>query len=153
MKKIIGYAVFFLSPALIKLESYLSLFEILNKQNKMTSLEILELIALPFLFLGVFIYFDNRFKKQKNYVIRYIDKIIEYDRVTNEMLGEVTKRRLKYLYISIVKGKALPDKSKWLTKYEIKLLEEKSEKFDFELSDLQKKLDYYFLDEEKMDNQ
>jgi len=153
MKNFYSYSVFFLSPILIRIESYLSLYFILfYKTGKtMNGLEIFELIALPFFFLGIFIYFNNRFKNQKKKVLEYTDNAISFEELVDDMFNVVNDRKRQYLFDCLKSGKILKE-PKYLTDFEKKLMDEKAEKLDKEVNNIKKILEYKFDNNESNRN-
>jgi hypothetical protein len=121
-KTITAYFLSFISPILLKLEGFISLYQqLFNTKSTMNTLQIFELIALPFFFLGVFWYFDKKFKAIKE-DLKNQSQILRDDSHEIDMyLSTVNNRKAQYLYNCIKSNAILPEPEKWMTKEEERL--------------------------------
>ncbi len=121
-KTIISYVITFFSPILLKIEGFISLYQQLtNTKTTMTTLQIFELIALPFFFLGVFWYFDKKFKTIKQDLKTQSEILRDDSHEIDMYLSTVQNRKTQYLYDCIKANAILPEPKKWMTEEEERL--------------------------------
>lgn len=136
------YVLTFLSPILLKIEGFISLgTQILTKEHTMNTFEMFELIALPFFFLGVFWYFDKRFKSIRKDLQSQSEILREDAHEIDMYILTATKRREQYLYDCIKAGHLLPSPEKWLTNEEERLHASNSNKRDEILNEINERLE------------
>lgn len=122
MRTIFLYGTAFLMPVLLKIEGTISLVKlIVGEDNNMTGFEIFETVSLPIAFVGVFWYFDRRFKKTKKELTTYIDTHRKDSHEITMMLALISDRRDKHIKKCIQAGKIIDEPMSWLTSEEKRL--------------------------------
>lgn len=138
---IITYLFSFISPILLKIEGFISLYQqIFNTKKTMNTLEIFELLALPFFFLGVFVYFDKKFKSIKQDLKNQSEILREDAHEITMYLSTSQNRKMKYMYDCINSNKILPEPNSWITKEEERLHTDNSEKREKLLNSINERL-------------
>ena len=144
-KIIIKYLTTFLAPTLLKVGSYIGLIKNVfglktNDEFSMNGYEIFELIATPFFFLGVFIYFEKKFSKNKEDIKSLIEKNREDSHEMDMFFANLEKRKRSYLYDCFKTGKILPEPKSWITDEEKRLYSKQFKDREKEIEMLNKSL-------------
>lgn len=136
------YLLSFISPTLLKIEGFISLYQqIFNTQKTMNTLQIFELIALPFFFLGVFWYFDRKFKSIKEDLKKQSEILREDAHEIDMFLSTIQNRKTQYLYNCFKSNTILPEPKSWITNEEDRLHTENSDKRQELLDVINKRLE------------
>lgn len=139
ISRAIEYPIVFLSPALLNIEGYISLYQTIFKKSCMNGIEIFELIALPVFFLGIYIYYNRRFDKQKKAIMKYAKKLSDADNKIIEAYSEICSRKTEYLYECIESNQILPEPN-YINDYTLGLLKDWAKETDNDIAKIEKKL-------------
>ena len=135
------FIITFVSPFILAMKDYYEIFEKLKTNTDMDILKLIQLIALPFFFLGVFIYFDRKFKAISK-DLRKQSKLLREDSAEIDMyLSTVQNRKMEYLYNCLKTNTILPEPKEWLTSEEERLHSDNSEKRQKLLDSINERLD------------
>lgn len=138
---ILHFIITFVSPFILALKDYYEIFEQIKNKTEMDILKIIQLVALPFFFLGVFWYFDKRFRSIRQDLKNYSEILREDAHEIDMYLSLASERKSKYLYNCIKANRILPEPEKWLTEEEERLHKSKSKKRNKILKQINKRLE------------
>jgi hypothetical protein len=142
------YVFIFFIPLLLNIESVINLYKIIFKDSNMNGIQIYQLIALPVFFVGVYYYYNHRFDKQKEDIIKYAKKLSDADNKIIEAYNRIYSQKMKYLYECINSNQILPEPEKWIDDYSIGLLQEWAKETDRDIAKIEKKLNIKLSDYE-----
>jgi hypothetical protein len=131
----------FVSPFILVMKDYYEIFEQIKNNADMDILKIIELISLPFFFLGVFIYFDRRFRQIRKDLQSQSETLRDDAHEIDMYLSTLQNRKSKYLYDCIKANKILPEPKKWMTAEEERMHETNSKKRSKLLKEITKRLE------------
>jgi hypothetical protein len=135
-----------------QIQNYIGFYQVLTNNGKetMNSLQLFQLIALPIFVVGIFFYFELKFKKLHRKQKEYTDVSSETIIHIEEIKSSVNKRKMSKIFFYIQDlysklGYELKDeKRKWLTDLELQLLKKQRTDLTSKYKDVEKELNSDF---------